>query len=105
MATLSGSPADPFPFDVNGSGAAFQLSGFDGTTLTGVNRQGALTTTIDNATGFRAAALDKFTPVDPCRTFAANYNAAAAAGDGAGVLAAGPSPAFDRGGREAPSRR
>ena len=87
--TLDLSATDPFPIDVvDASGSAFLLNGFDGTTLTGYNRQGTLTTTIDNATVFRAAALDKFLPVDPCRSFAEAYNAAAAAGDQAGVLAA-----------------
>jgi len=77
-----------FVSDTAGSGTAYQLSSFDGTTLTGANRQGGLVTTFDEDTVFRSAHLDKYSPVDPCRTYAANYNFAGATGDESGLLTA-----------------
>jgi hypothetical protein len=77
-----------FVFDSVGTGTSYQLTSFDGTTLTGANRQGPLVTTFDENTIFRAAHLNRYSPVDPCRTFAANYNAAGATGDSTGLLAA-----------------
>jgi len=77
-----------FALDSVGSGSAYMLTGFDGTTLTGANKQGSLAATFDQDTIFRTAKLDRYAPTDPCRTYAASYNFAGVTGDEGGLLAA-----------------
>lgn len=59
------------------TGVEFALGSFDSTTLTltGANAQGGFSAHFTTATIFRPANLDKYTPGDPCRTFAGTYNA------------------------------
>lgn len=70
-------------------GSVAQLSGFDNISLlTFATSKGVTTAAFDGSTVFRSANLNIFTPVDPCRAHAINYNAAAPTGDSQGVYAA-----------------
>jgi hypothetical protein len=72
---------------VNGGQA--QLAGFDGVNLLSYNTtKGSFTAAFDNNTVFRIANLSQFSPVDPCRQYAVDYNAAGAAGNASGLFAA-----------------
>lgn len=89
----STSPTAPtsitFLFDSNLQGSEWQLTGFDGLNqLSFKTTNGASTALFDNNTVFRNAHLDEFTPVDPCRDFAAAYNKAGASYDTGGVFSA-----------------
>lgn len=82
--TFDGSPIDS---PVNGSEA--QLAGFDGVSLLSYNTtKGSFTAEFNNDTVVRAASLNQFTPTDPCRQYAGDYNAAGAAGNASGLFGA-----------------
>jgi hypothetical protein len=80
---------DPSVIDSPVQGSDAQLTGFDGASLLSyVTTKGSFTAVFDNATVFRAANLNQFAPVDPCRDYAVNYNTAGTAGDASGLFAA-----------------
>ena len=56
--------------------------------LTFNGSKGVFTAVLDASTVFRAAQLDKFSPVDPCRTLAESYNAAGSISDEGGLFSA-----------------
>lgn len=58
------------------NGSTYALTAFDGDfTLMGLNEQGrSFQAVYGSTTLFREAALEKFAPVDPCRTWAEAYN-------------------------------
>jgi hypothetical protein len=72
------------------NGKTFYLTSFDGANqLIGLNDQGKGFTGLYGAqTRFRAAALDKYAPTDPCRDPAASYNSYIATNDTVGFNAA-----------------
>lgn len=57
------------------NGSTYVLTSFDGTSVLGLNNQGrTVTGSISGTTSFKLAVVDKFEPVDPCRTHAVAYN-------------------------------
>lgn len=98
-------PAEPPPLDGTGlgsltinfddtpldgpQGSVAQLSGFDNISLLSfATSKGAAVAQFDNGTVFRSASLNQFSPTDPCRAYAINYNTAAPTGDTSGLLSA-----------------
>jgi hypothetical protein len=80
---------DPTATDLLVNGSEGQLSGFDGVSQLSYNTaKGSFIATFDNNTVFRAANVDRFAPVDPCRQFAINYNTAGATIDVNGLFLA-----------------
>jgi hypothetical protein len=73
---------------VNGSEA--QLTAFDTVTLllSFNTTKGAFTALLDTSTVFRNAQTTKYSPLDPCRQFAIDYNTAGATVDTNGVFQA-----------------
>ena len=59
------------------------LTSFDGVTLAGTTAKGkTFAGSFTAATSFQQAALQRYIPVDPCRSFAATYNAGAPGSEG-----------------------
>jgi hypothetical protein len=71
--------------DLQGSQA--QLTSLDSSLLAFTTAKGSFTALFDNSTVFRNAQIDKFSPVDPCRQFAIDYNAGGISGDSGQLLA------------------
>jgi hypothetical protein len=58
------------------NGSTYRIASFDGVSLLGFNNQGkTFSASYAGTTSFKLAAVDRYTPVDPCRTAAAAYNA------------------------------
>jgi hypothetical protein len=94
---LGGRPQDSpaIIFDASGTdlsslnGGEAQLTGFDGTSLLSyITTKGSFSVTFDDNSILRSANLKQFTPVDPCRQYAVDYNTAGATVDAAGLFAA-----------------
>ena len=70
-------------------GSVAQLSSFDNISLlTFSTSKGPEVAAFDNSTVFRTANLNQFTPTDPCRAYAINYNTAAPTADASALFSA-----------------
>ena len=71
------------------NGSEVQLTAFDGVSQLSYNTtKGPFVALLDTQTIFRSANLNPFTPTDPCRQYAINYNTAGPTGDTNGLFAA-----------------
>ena len=84
------SSAIPFVIDTDVNGSEYVLASFDAATgqLAFSGSQGAFLAVLDAGTVFRDAQTAKYSPTDPCRALAENYNTSGTTSDEGGVFSA-----------------